>query len=482
MLRTGALSGFVFAFFFLPGFFAHGQSDTVAPFITALSPAAATENVAVDAPITITFSEPMLASTVNASTVSLTDTESGFIPLLVSLSSDGLIATLFPETPLLYGHFYLYTVTTGVSDLAGNHPTTNLVDGGEEGYFVTAGLSDTTPPTVSSVSAQGATFNTLTGSPQTVTITFSESMRTGGTVLLDGVAQSTNTCSDFDYKTFCFSYSIPSTTESAPAIEIGGAQDAAFVSMAATSSFSFTVDTIAPTLSITSGPEEGATTTSPVTFNFTTDAESAVCAFDGTATSTCTSPASSSLSDGAHFFTVVATDAAGNSTTSIRTFIVETPEPEPEPTPEPEPEPTPAPAPSSGGGGGAGGGGQPVGSGPLAPGFQFVNPTFAPPAPPPPAPPTPAVAGASIETSPSAPPPSTAEENTSPSFDALEEASAKSSEEDIPASVPTQDTSTEQSAAVVNTETDNWSLAYLFGMVALLVALLGWVWFAFAGN
>src|SRR3989338_5094710 len=91
--------------------------------------------------------------------------------------------------------------------------------------------------------------------------------------------------------------------------------------------WTFTVDTTYPVLGITGGPAEGdsVASTSPVSFEFSaTDATALAysCALDGGGSSTCTSPYSFSTVPGARSFAVTATDAAGNATSTARSFIV----------------------------------------------------------------------------------------------------------------------------------------------------------------
>ncbi len=93
-----------------------------------------------------------------------------------------------------------------------------------------------------------------------------------------------------------------------------------------------TKDTVAPSLSITSGPAEGSATSSPsITFGFTAELGATLtCLFDSAASAACTSStshASSSMADGSHGFSVAATDAAGNAATSSRTFSVDATKP-----------------------------------------------------------------------------------------------------------------------------------------------------------
>src|SRR3989344_4664497 len=91
--------------------------------------------------------------------------------------------------------------------------------------------------------------------------------------------------------------------------------------------WTLSVDLTEPILGITGGPAEGdsVASTSPVSFEFSaTDATTLAyaCALNGGGSSTCTSPYSFSPAPGARSFAVTATDAAGNATTTARSFIV----------------------------------------------------------------------------------------------------------------------------------------------------------------
>src|SRR5207245_1016940 len=91
-------------------------------------------------------------------------------------------------------------------------------------------------------------------------------------------------------------------------------------------SYTWTVDTTAPTASITASPTNPSNNASP-SFSFSSEAGATFqCALDGAAFATCTSPKSySSLADGSHTFQVKATDTAGNTGTAASyTWTVDT--------------------------------------------------------------------------------------------------------------------------------------------------------------
>lgn len=94
----------------------------------------------------------------------------------------------------------------------------------------------------------------------------------------------------------------------------------------------FVFDATAPAISINSGPAEGSfASTSAIAFSFTaTDPHlaSVVCSYDNLTPESCAgSYATSTLSDGAHTFTIAAADTLGNSASLSRSFIKDTTSP-----------------------------------------------------------------------------------------------------------------------------------------------------------
>ncbi|HEY4955498.1 MAG TPA: Ig-like domain-containing protein, partial [Gemmatimonadaceae bacterium] len=95
--------------------------DTTPPIVVATSPPTSTVGVLVTTAVTVTFSEPMNAATINSSTVLMK------LPLY-NLSVAGTVtydagtntATFTPNSALFFDAKYTITVTTGASDLAGN--------------------------------------------------------------------------------------------------------------------------------------------------------------------------------------------------------------------------------------------------------------------------------------------------------------------------------------------------------------------------
>jgi serine protease len=90
------------------------------PTVISTIPASGATGVAVDATIRAVFSKPMNASTINATTFTL----SGGITGTVSYSTGTYTATFTPNPPgLAYNTTYTATITTGVTDSGGTHMT-----------------------------------------------------------------------------------------------------------------------------------------------------------------------------------------------------------------------------------------------------------------------------------------------------------------------------------------------------------------------
>lgn len=93
----------------------------------------------------------------------------------------------------------------------------------------------------------------------------------------------------------------------------------------ATRTATWAVDTVAPTVAITGHPNNVSNSSSP-SFSFsTTGATGTTCKLDSGTATACTSPAGySGVPDGMHTFTVVASDAAGNTATGTFSWTIDT--------------------------------------------------------------------------------------------------------------------------------------------------------------
>src|SRR5581483_8052720 len=107
-----------------------GAADTLAPTVTATSPADLATNVAIDKKINATFSEEMKQSTIITTNFTVKETQSNNQVLgTVSYDVQHNIATFSPEINLKPDTDYTVTVTNGAKDLAGNALVVPAVNG-----------------------------------------------------------------------------------------------------------------------------------------------------------------------------------------------------------------------------------------------------------------------------------------------------------------------------------------------------------------
>jgi Bacterial Ig-like domain len=142
-----------------------GAADTAAPSITFRSPAPDATDAPINSFLLVVFSEPMLPTTITATSVTLTGETSGPVQGSLSYDLQGNFLSLRPTALLNLGERYTVSLT-GLSDPAGNPlPDTSW-------SFTVGQTSDEVAPTVASVTpADGATSVRAT-SP--VTLVFSE--------------------------------------------------------------------------------------------------------------------------------------------------------------------------------------------------------------------------------------------------------------------------------------------------------------------
>jgi len=144
--------------------------DNTAPTVRTVSPGDSASGVAITSAVTVTFSEPMNASTITTTTFNLRNTGTGApVAGTITYNAAANSATFTPSAPLANGTNYTVTVTKGVTDIGGN-PLANQFTS----TFTTAQPADVTRPTVVATaprdSATGVATNTV------VTATFNEPM------------------------------------------------------------------------------------------------------------------------------------------------------------------------------------------------------------------------------------------------------------------------------------------------------------------
>lgn len=100
--------------------FTTGSSpDETAPTVTSTSPANGAACVPIESALSTTFSEPVIAASVNVQTFVLQDSANNSVVGSVALGFDGR-ANFHPNAPLASAATYTGTITTGLTDLSGN--------------------------------------------------------------------------------------------------------------------------------------------------------------------------------------------------------------------------------------------------------------------------------------------------------------------------------------------------------------------------
>ncbi|MGZ8943160.1 MAG: DUF4082 domain-containing protein [Methylobacter sp.] len=143
--------------------------DTTPPSVSVVIPGDGAFDVAVAANVTLTFSEAMDGSTINASTIQLLDPSNNIITTTVSYNSSTFVATLDPTVNLNPSITYTIRLPAGgVKDQAGN-----ALAAVYNSSFTTA-EQDIIPPTVTSVKPIDGVFRLRLAT--NATVYFSEAM------------------------------------------------------------------------------------------------------------------------------------------------------------------------------------------------------------------------------------------------------------------------------------------------------------------
>jgi surface protein len=149
-------------------------ADPFPPTILSVVPAANAVNVNIGSAIGVVFSKPMNPSTITDITFSVTKYLPPSIPVhvpgIVTVSGDGRVATFTPSASMPVGTGMTATVMMQVKDLAGNSMTAD-----KSWVFTTAGIADTTPPSVPTVSPVENATNAAINSQ--ITVSFSEAIK-----------------------------------------------------------------------------------------------------------------------------------------------------------------------------------------------------------------------------------------------------------------------------------------------------------------
>src|SRR5215510_7133086 len=121
-----------------------GGLDITTPTVSSTSPANLATNVAINQSITATFSEAMNPTTITPTTFIVIG---GGVLVPGAVTYVGNVAKFNPTSNLIPNTVVTATITTGVTNLAGNALAANHI-----WSFTTGATADTTTPTVSSTS------------------------------------------------------------------------------------------------------------------------------------------------------------------------------------------------------------------------------------------------------------------------------------------------------------------------------------------
>jgi hypothetical protein len=170
--------------------------DTTRPTVMAVQPLNNATSVPVNSTVQVTFTEAMDPATITGTTVTLRATSpSAAVPATVTYNPATNTALLTPTASLAQGKNYTVTVTTGVTDLAGNALLTQFTSN------FTTFAPDAIAPTVIGV----VPTNNATGiaTNATVQVTFSEAMdqatTTSANLILKNTATSAVIASTLSY-------------------------------------------------------------------------------------------------------------------------------------------------------------------------------------------------------------------------------------------------------------------------------------------
>ena len=298
------------------------SSDTTPPTVSSTSPASGATGVAVNTAITATFSEAMDSTTISTSTFTLSG-----VTGTVSYDSTTKTATFTPSSNLGYSTTYTTTITTSVKDSAGNAMSSNYT-----WSFTTTSGPDTTAPTGSISINSGAAYTK--SASVTLSLSATDGVGVIGYYLSESSATPLASASGWTTVSSTTSYSgsisyTLSSGDSNKTVYVWYKDAAGNVSSSANDAI--TLDTTAPTVTITS-PTSGSTyTTTSSTISLSgsaSDSTSGVSSVtwssdkgsSGTASGTTSwSISNISLSSGDNVITVTATDGAGNTKTDTIT-------------------------------------------------------------------------------------------------------------------------------------------------------------------
>ncbi len=299
------------------------DTDTTPPTVSSTSPASSATGVGIGSAISATFSEDMDSSTITTSAFTLSSSSGSSVSGTVSYSNK--TATFTPSSNLSYSTTYTATITTGVKDTTGNVMSSNYT-----WSFTTGSAPDTTAPSNVSVSINsGASYTNTTA--VTLNLSATDGVGVTGYYVSDSSATPSPSASAWTsvttttHLTANVSYTV-SSGDGNKTVYVWYKDVAGNVST--TANGSITLDTTAPTVTITSPTSTGVYTSTVGSLNMSgnaSDSASGIGAVtwnntttgsNGTATGTTSWTISAiNLSMGENTINVVARDGANNTGT-----------------------------------------------------------------------------------------------------------------------------------------------------------------------
>lgn len=236
------IAGYAMAANFVWTFTTGAAPDLIPPTVISTDPLNLATNVPLNQAVTATFSKAMLDTTINTTTFTLFQGTTQVLGV-VSYVAGSDTAIFTPNSNLTASTLYTATITTGVTDLAGNHLVSNYV------WTFTTGSALTIPPTVLSTNpvsnatgvctnAINATFSTAMDPATINAATFlvtAAGLPVAGTISMD-VTNTIATFTPLNPLTASTTYTVTITT---------GVEDLALTPLAVADIWSFTTGTAA---------------------------------------------------------------------------------------------------------------------------------------------------------------------------------------------------------------------------------------------
>ena len=218
-----------------------GNPGLTPPTVASVAPPAGAAGACPNTLVTATFTKAMNPATIKASTFVLTGPNATAVPGQITYNAASNTAIFTPTGALALNTSYTATLTTGVTDVFGNHLLRNFAWSFTTGVIACTGTG--APAVVSFTPADGACPNT------TVTATFNEAMNPATigatTFTLAGTGAAGNVTYDVPNQTAIFTPSAPLALESPyTATVTTGAQDLLGAGLASDFTWSFTTSAV----------------------------------------------------------------------------------------------------------------------------------------------------------------------------------------------------------------------------------------------